>query len=70
MCESATTVVFFNGEEKVSKLLIKYSDVLHGSVLLSPFFVLSYVLLLVLSHMIFGVAPFSLVVAIVPTSIL
>ena len=61
-------VVFFNGEEKVSKSLFKYSDVLHGFILLSPFFVLSHVLLLVLSHIIFGVVPFSLVVTLVPTS--
>ena len=36
--ESATTVDNFNGEEKLRSRL-KYSDVLHGSILLSPFFV-------------------------------
>ena len=61
------TVVFFNGEKKL-RILLKYSDVLHGSILLSPFFVPSYVLLLVLSYIIFGVVPFSLVVALVSTS--
>ena len=61
------TVVFFNGEKKLRSRFI-YSDVLHGSILLSPFFVPSYVLLLVLSHIIFGVVPFSLVVALVPSS--
>ena len=61
------TVVYSNGEEKLRSRL-KYSDVLHGSILLSPFFVPSYVLLLVLSHIIFGVVPFSLVVALVSTS--
>ena len=61
------TVVFFNGEKKLRSYL-KYLDVLHGSILLSPFFVPSYVLLLVLSHIIFGVVPSSLVVALVSTS--
>ena len=60
-------VVFFNGEKKLQSRL-KYLDVVHGSVLLSPFFVPSYVLLLVLSHIIFGVVPFSFVVAFVSTS--
>ena len=61
------TVVFFNGEKKLRSRL-ECSDVLHGSILLSPFFVPSYVLLLVLLHIIFGVVPFSLVVALVSTS--
>ena len=61
------TVVDFNGEKKLRSRL-KYSDVLHGSILLSPFFVPSYVLLLGLSNIIFGVVPFSLVAALVSTS--
>ena len=67
--EDTTTVSFFGGEEKLQSRL-RYSNVLHGSILLSPFFVPFYVLLLALLHIICGVVPFSLVVALVPTSLL
>ena len=36
-CVGSTTVSYFGGEEKLQSHL-RYSDVLHGSILLSPFF--------------------------------
>ena len=43
-CASATTVDNINGEKKLPSHL-RYSDVLHGSILLSIFFVPAFVLL-------------------------
>ena len=65
--ESATTVVSFDGEEKVEKSLEVFGRSTRLYIVV-PFLCPFYVLLLVLSHIIFGVGPFSLVVALVPTS--
>ena len=67
--EDTTKVSFFGGEEKLQSRF-RFSNVLLGSILLFPFFFPFYVSLLVLLHIIFDVVPFSLVVALVPTSLL